>query len=105
MRRYQYIVFGMLVILGFGLWGCGDDDDSSPTAATSTGTGALEGQLVADAGAPAGKLVASPVNAATTAGSVYPLSGVTVELVQQGSVVATTTTDEYGRFHFLNVVA
>lgn len=99
MRRYQYVLFGMLLILGLGLIGCGDND-SSPTTVTSTGV--LEGQLVADAGAPAGKLAASAINA-TTSGAVYPLSGVTVELLQQGNVIATTTTDEYGRFRFLNV--
>lgn len=35
--------------------------------------------------------------------TVYPLSGVTVELFQNGTVVAMTTTDAYGRFQFTNL--
>ncbi|GAK52543.1 hypothetical protein U14_03794 [Candidatus Moduliflexus flocculans] len=85
--------------------GCSSNDSSSPSAPVtlSAGNGQLEGQLVADAGTQFSKVFLAAQ--AAPASSVYPLSGVTVELLQNGQVVATTVTDEYGRFQFVALAA
>jgi hypothetical protein len=64
----------------------------------------IDGQLVADAGMETAKHAAElsqNVNDAT--GLIYPLYGVTVDLLHNGTVIATTTTDAYGRFQFTNL--
>jgi hypothetical protein len=77
--------------------GCGDS-----SSITSTSSGVIEGQLVADSGTEFAKLSTSqiPRDARDSSSPVYPVSGVTIELLQDGIVIATTTTDEYGRFRF-----
>jgi len=90
---------GMVLIGMLFLGGC--SSDSSPTqAAAAADSGTIEGQLVADSGATVAKLSTSPTPRDVGDPSVYPVSGATVELLQDGVVIATTTTDEYGRFQF-----
>jgi len=106
MKKYMQLLIGIILISSLLLTGCGDNSSSSPTAvAPAGGTGNIEGQLVADAGTQFAKLspTLSQHGADEDPGTVYPLSGVTVELLQNGTVVATTTTDEYGRFRFINL--
>ncbi|MBD3308423.1 hypothetical protein GF339_18470 [candidate division KSB3 bacterium] len=104
--KYSQLVVTLLLLIGLALTGCSDGGSSPTDATTATETGTIEGQLVADAGTQALKLIplqqVSPrLDVADT--PVYPLAGVTVELVQGGNVIATTTTDEYGRFQFTNL--
>lgn len=105
MKNYTRIIVGIMFLVTIFFSGCSDNDSSSPTAAGST-TGTIEGQLVADAGTQAMKLVSAGSQHGADAdppGPVYPISGATVELLKDGVVVATTTTDEYGRFRFSNL--
>ncbi len=90
------VSIGMVLIGMLLVGGC---SDSSPTQAAA-GSGTIEGQLVADSGVTFAKLSTSPTPRDTGDSSVYPVSGATVELLQDGVVIATTTTDEYGRFQF-----
>lgn len=106
MKNFMIILFGILLLSGV-LVGCSDDESSSPTSPGSgSGTAAIEGQLVADVGTQFAKLTTA-ANQSAAAGSptVYPVSGATVELLQNGAVIAATTTDEYGRFQFANLAA
>ena len=104
MKKYGQFIVGIVLVAGLFLVGCSADNSSSPTAAnTVSAAGQIEGQLVANAGTNWAAKVTSDLIQATTTAPVYPVSGVTVELVRNGSVVATTTTDVYGRFRFLNV--
>ncbi len=105
MRVYLQLFIGIALITGFLLTGCGGENSSSPTTpVSSSGTGHIEGQLVADAGTQVAKLMSVvPQGSYTNSAKVYPISGVTVELIQNGIVIATTTTDEYGRFRFTDL--
>lgn len=96
------ITFGAVFIMGILLTGCRSDNASAPTSVVlETGTARIEGQLVADAGIQFAKRSSELIqDAAAPSGPVYPISGATVELLQNGNVIATTTTDEYGRFQF-----
>lgn len=101
--------FLLLLIAAVGLiaGGCSNDSSSPSTPATlSAGTepGHLEGQLVAETGTQFSKAFLT-AQAITSSSLVYPLGSVTVELLQNGVVVATTMTDEYGRFRFPNLPA
>ncbi len=91
---------GMLLIGMLLLGGC---SDSSPTQAA--GSGAIEGQLVADVGVAFAKLSTSATPRYVGDVPVYPVSGATVELLKDGVMIATTTTDEYGRFQFTGLAA
>ena len=87
MKTLKSLVTGVALLTGLFLFGCNGSENNSPTSATSpAANGQVEGQLVADAGASFAKSTLSlqAVNAA----QVYPLSGVTVELVRNGAVVA-----------------
>lgn len=99
------LLFGMTMLIGLFLVGCSDDNNSSPTTFDSgSGTAAIEGQLVADVGTQFAKLnSALDQSAAVVSPTIYPVSGATVELLQNGIVIATATTDEYGRFQFTNL--
>lgn len=108
MKAYVRLFIGIVFMASFLLTGCSDDNSSSPTTVASNGgTGSIEGQLVADAGTQfAKRSSASSQHAADEdPETVYPLSGVTVELLQSGTVIATTTTDEYGRFQFTDLAS
>lgn len=89
-------LFHGLIVLAIAVVTACSDNATTPTAPSAGGAGRLEGQLVADIGATAAlhRAAIAPV---------YPISGVTVQLVQDGVVVATATTDEYGRFLFANL--
>jgi hypothetical protein len=64
----------------------------------------IDGQLVADAGTETAKhAVELSQHVDDAPDIVYPLHGVTVDLLQNGTVIATTVTDEYGRFQFTNL--
>lgn len=105
MKTYLQLFLGAVLITGLLLTGCGDNNSSSPTIPVS-GTGSIEGQLVANTGTQLAKRsfpLSQHANEASE--TVYPLSGTPVELVQNGTIVTTTTTDEYGRFHFFNLAA
>lgn len=95
-------VFSAVFIIGILLTGCRSDNPSAPMSVIlETGTARIEGQLVADAGTQITTRSSELLQDLTgPAGPVYPISGATVQLLQNGSVVATTTTDEYGRFQF-----
>jgi hypothetical protein len=105
MRVYLQLFIGIALITGLLLTGCSEDNSSSPTTIVSSGeTGHIEGQLVADAGAQTAKLMSVPPQGSyADSAKVYPISGATVELIQNGIVIATTTTDEYGRFRFTDL--
>jgi hypothetical protein len=96
------IVVGVVFIIGGLLTGCRSDNASAPTSVIpETGTARIEGQLVADTGTQSAKCSSELLqDVAAPAGPVYPINGVTVQLLQNGTVLATTTTDEYGRFQF-----
>jgi len=100
MKSSLSLLVMLLAAIGLIASGCSSSDSSSPSSPVtlSAGNGQLEGQLVADAGTQFSKVFLAAQ--AVSASSVYPLSGVTVELLQNGQVVATTVTDEYGRFQF-----
>ena len=104
MKSSVVFFLALMAAVGMIAGGCGSENSSSssPTA-ISAGNGHLEGQLVADTGAQFSSAVLAAQT--TSSSSVYPLSGVTVELLQNNQVIATTVTDEYGRFHFLNLPA
>lgn len=104
MKTYVQLLIGIALITTFLLTGC-SDNNSSPTSAVSVaGMGTIEGQLVADAGVQVAKLASTEIqNSQLTSPPVYPINGATVELLRDGAVVATTTTDEYGRFRFTNL--
>lgn len=99
-----FLLVSMIVIAGIFLTGCDHHHPSSPAAALSaTGTGTLEGQLVADAGTQIAKSATLSSPQARDAGStpsVYPVNGVTAQISQNDRVLAATTTDAYGRFRF-----
>jgi hypothetical protein len=97
MKTFLAFTFGMLLIGILLLGGC---SDSSPTQAS--GSGVIEGQLVAESGTEFAKVSSALLtrDVASSIAPVYPVSGATVELLQDGVVIATTTTDEYGRFRF-----
>jgi hypothetical protein len=60
MKGYLQLFIGIALITGLLLTGCGEENSSSPTTAVSSGgTGQIEGQLVADAGAQAAKLMSA----------------------------------------------
>ncbi len=100
---YSFLVL-LITAISLIAGGCSNDSSSPSAPATlSSGNGQMEGQLVADAGTQFSNAFLAAQTA--TSSSVYPLSGVTVELLQNGAVVATTVTDEYGRFHFLDLPA
>jgi hypothetical protein len=95
MKAYLQIVVGIVLISSVMLTGCSSDSPSSAAALTS-GTSHIEGQLVN-----AGPLA----KAAPQVHNVSLIQGVTVELTQNGVVLATARTDEYGRFRFDNLDA
>lgn len=100
MKALFTLTVGMLLIGMLLLGGCGD---SSPTQAS--GSGVIEGQLVAESGTEFAKVNTALLtrDVGNLPAPVYPVSGATVELLQDGVVIATTTTDEYGRFRFTNM--
>ena len=105
MKKWMMVLSGMTMLMSLFLVGCGDDNSSSPTTpGLESGTAAIEGQLVADVGTQFAQLTTA-IAQSTAAGSptVYPVSGATVELLQNGTVIATSITDEYGRFQFTNL--
>lgn len=106
MKVYLHVFLGIVVLSSLLLSGCSGNSSTSPTAMMSdNGTGQIEGQLVADTGTPIAKQSSIPSQHADDAtGTVYPLSGVTVQLIQNGTVITTTSTDEYGRFQFTSRV-
>lgn len=106
MKKIGMLFIG-LVFLASGLFmGCSNDNSLSPSATPEAGTASIEGQLVADAGSPIAKDSRVLLqNASDTPGPVYPIYGATVELLKDGTVVATMTTDEYGRFQFSGLAA
>lgn len=95
MKAYLQIFVGIVLISSVMLTGCSTDSPSSAASLTS-GTSHIEGQLVN-----AGQLA----KAAPQAHNVSLIQGVTVELIQNGVVLATARTDEYGRFRFSNLDA
>lgn len=105
MKKCMIVLFGLMMLMSVFLFGCSDDNDSSPTSpGPHSGTATIEGQLVADVGTQFAKLtIATHQSAAVGSPTVYPVSGATVELLQHGAVIATATTDEYGRFQFTNL--
>lgn len=105
MKSSSVFFLSLIAAVGLIAGGCSSDNSlSSAPTAVSAGNGHLEGQLVADTGAQFSSAFLA-AQTASSSSSVYPLSGVTVELLQNGQVIATTVTDEYGRFHFLNLPA
>jgi hypothetical protein len=104
MKTSVQLLIGIALITTFLLTGCSDNSSSPTSAAASIKTGTIEGQLVADAGAQVAKLASTETqNSQLTSLPVYPINGATVELLRDGTVVATTMTDEYGRFRFTNL--
>ena len=107
MKNFFQLFLGIMLIGSLLLSGCGGDgsSSSSPTSVTvSDGVGNIEGQFVADTGTQVAKLrTISNQTVVRSASGVYPVSGATVELLQNGTVIATATTDEYGRFRFINL--
>lgn len=99
MKNILSVLAGILVMFSLLLPGCSDENSSTPTSA-SLSAGRIEGQLVADAGVVVAKLLPAQNAVNNPQGDVYPVSGATVELLRDGTVIATTTTDEYGRFYF-----
>jgi hypothetical protein len=95
MKAYLQFFVGIVLIGSLMITGC-SSDSSSPAAVLSTGTSDIEGQLVN---------AEQSLKAAPQTRSVSPVQGVTVELTQNGVVIATTKTDEYGRFQFSNLDA
>jgi hypothetical protein len=101
MKTSVQLLIGIALITTFLLTGCSDNSSSPTSAASVTKTGTIEGQLVADAGAQLAKLASTEIQSLQlTSPPVYPINGATVELLRDGTVVASTTTDEYGRFRF-----
>ena len=104
MKSAQSFLLLLMAVIAMIAGGCSSDSSSSSAPTTlAVGNGQLEGQLVANAGTQFSKVSLAAQTTPST--SVYPLSGVTVELLQNGQVVATTVTDEYGRFQFLDLPA
>jgi len=103
MKTRQIVPLAILVMALLLIGGCGNNSSPSGSGAGSL----LQGQLVADTGAQVAKLndTATPRAAGVSASPVYPVSGATVELLQDGVVIATATTDEYGRFQFTGLEA
>ena len=100
MKKVLSLSFVLLLIsAAFVFVGCSSDSSTSPASPVS-GIASIEGQFVADAGV---DVTTRSLRAANASGTVYPVSGATVELIQNGAVLATTTTDEYGRFQFTDL--
>ncbi len=101
--KVRYVLpLAMLVVAMFLVVGCSDSSPTNPAA-----NSILHGQLVAETGVQFAKLAATvtPRDAGDSPSPVYPVSGATVELLRDGVVIATTTTDEYGRFQFTGLAA
>lgn len=101
MKVREMLPLAMLMLVMLAMAGCGSD--SSPTDATANSV--LQGQFVAESGVQLAKLAANPTPRAAgdLPAPVYPVSGATVELWRDGVMIATTTTDEYGRFQFIGL--
>jgi len=96
MKIRHLVPFALLAVTLLVLGGC---SDSNPTG--STANSAIQGQLVAENGVQFAKLITgAPRDAGDSPAPVYPVNGATVELLNDGVVIASTTTDEYGRFQF-----
>lgn len=103
MKKFLRVSFALLLLPTLLLIGC---SGSSTSTSPVSGNARIEGQVVADAGLDFAKTASKSLRDADDApGPVYPVSGATVELLRNGSVIATTTTDEYGRFQFSGLAA
>ncbi len=104
-----FFLVSTILIAGIILSGCDHHHPASSAPLFSiTGIRALEGQLVADTGTQIAKSAPLSSPQARDAGntpSMYPVNGVTVQVLQNDVVLATTTTDAYGRFRFSNIAA
>lgn len=106
MKKIGVLLSGLVLLTSSFFIGCSSDNSSSPTSIPAQGTASIEGQLVADAESTDAKSSLTLLqNASDAPGPVYPIYGATVELMKDGIVVATTTTDEYGRFQFNGLAA
>jgi hypothetical protein len=96
MKKYLSVLSLLAAVASMLLFGCSSDNSTNPSA----GSAKIEGQFVADAGV---DVAARSLRASNASGTVYPVSGATVQLIQDGNVVATATTDAYGRFQFTDL--
>ena len=102
MKKFLSVFSVIVGVAGMLLFGCSSDNSTSPAA----GEARIEGQLVADVVQDLATSAPQSLRDADDAPrAVYPVSGVTAQLIQDGAVIATATTDEYGRFQFSDLAA